>query len=247
VTVNQAPGLPPRERALIVSSDGHATAKMRDYRPYVDAAMREEFDSFCAQFDEHGMTTVNPKSLANRIDPELVQQWIDTVLVEGRVEGQWDANRRLKELDREGISGEVIFPDFGLPFELHPPLVAAIVGYQRTPEQVEAANHAYNRWLVDFCSTAPERLGGLAVLSFVDPESTVEEIRWAKQAGLKGIVLPAMSDNMPLFDKRYEPVWTSSKNWSCQSARTPQSLRSPITSRRELCRPRRTQPARCPS
>jgi predicted TIM-barrel fold metal-dependent hydrolase len=208
VTVNQAPGFTPRERALIVSSDGHATAKMRDYRPYVDPAMRAEFDSFCSRYDEQGMTTVNPKSLANRIDPELVQQWIDTVLVEGRVEGQWDANRRLKELDREGISGEVIFPDFGLPFELHPPLVAAIVGYQRTPEQVEAANRAYNRWLVDFCSTAPDRMGGLAVLSFADPDATVEEIRWAKQAGLKGIVLPAMNENMPLFDKRYEPVWS---------------------------------------
>jgi hypothetical protein len=44
----------------------------------------------------------------------------------------------------------VVFPDFGLPFDLHPPLVAAIVGYHRTPEQIEAANRAYNRWRVDF-------------------------------------------------------------------------------------------------
>jgi predicted TIM-barrel fold metal-dependent hydrolase len=154
------------------------------------------------------MTTVNPKSLANRIDPELVQQWVDTVIEEGRAEGQHDPVKRLRELDHEGISGEVIFPDFGLPFDLHPPLVAAIVGYHRTPEQVEAANRAYNRWLVDFCNTAPDRLAGLAVLSFADPEATVKEIRWAKEAGLKGIVLPAMDENAPLFDKRFEPVWS---------------------------------------
>jgi predicted TIM-barrel fold metal-dependent hydrolase len=196
------------ERALMVSSDGHATAKMRDYRPYLDPDVRSEFDAFCDTFDEEGMTTVNPKSLANRIDPELVQLWIDTVLVEDRVAGQWDPARRLEELDREGIAGELIFPDFGLPFELHPPLVAAILGYSRTPEQVEVANRAYNRWLADFCSTAPERLAGLAVLSFADVDATIAEIRWAKEAGLKGIVLPAMDENMPLFDKRLDPVWS---------------------------------------
>jgi predicted TIM-barrel fold metal-dependent hydrolase len=130
------------------------------------------------------------------------------VLETGRVEGQHDPAKRLAELEREGIAGEVIFPDFGLPFELHPPLVAAIVGYQRTPEQVETANRAYNRWLADFCSTAPDRFAGMAVLSFADPEATVAEIRAASESGLAGIVLPAMNENTPLFDKRFEPVWS---------------------------------------
>lgn len=197
------------EHALIVSSDGHATAKMRDYRPYLDPGVREEFDEFCDRFDVEGMTTANPKSLANRIDPELVKDWVATVLDEGRVDGQWDPAKRLGELDHEGISGEVIFPDFGLPFELHPPLVAAIVGYARTPEQVEAANRAYNRWLVDFCQTSPDRLIGLAVVSFADVDDTVAEIRWAKEAGLKGIVLPAMSEERPLFAAEFEPVWSA--------------------------------------
>jgi hypothetical protein len=137
------------ERALLVSSDGHATARMREYVPYVDPGVRGEFLEFCDVFDREGMTTVDPKSLANRIDPELVQEWVDTVIETGRLAGQYDPVARLKELDREGIAGEVLFPDFGLPWELHPPLVAAILGYKRTPAQVEVANRAYNRWLVD--------------------------------------------------------------------------------------------------
>ena len=44
----------------------------RDYRPYLDPAIRAEFDEFCDTFDQVGMTTVNAKSLANRIDPDLV-------------------------------------------------------------------------------------------------------------------------------------------------------------------------------
>jgi hypothetical protein len=167
------------ERALIVSLDGHATARMRDYRPYIEPGMRADFDAFCDRYDREGMTTVNPKSLANRIDPDLVQEWIATVLEPGRVEGRWDSAKRLHELDYQGISGEAIFPDFGLPFELHPPLVAAIVGYRRTPERIEAANRAYNRRLVGFCSVAPHRFAGLAAVSFADPDETVKEIRWA--------------------------------------------------------------------
>src|SRR5882757_1871635 len=197
------------ERALMVSSDGHATARMREYRPYLEPAIHEEFDAFCDRFDEEGMSTTNPKSLANRIDPELVQMWVETVLDEGRVAGQWDPVQRLKELDHEGISGEVIFPDFGLPFELHPPLVAAILGYARTAEQVEAANRAYNRWLVDFCNTAAERLFGLAVTTFDDVDATVAEIQWAKEAGLVGIVLPAFDEARPLFGAQFDPVWAA--------------------------------------
>jgi predicted TIM-barrel fold metal-dependent hydrolase len=48
----------------------------------------------------------------------------------------------------------------------------------------------------------------LAVLSFADVDATVKEIRWAKENGLAGIVLPAFSDDKPLFHKDFEPVWS---------------------------------------
>ena len=197
------------ERALLVSSDGHATAQMRDYIPYVDPNLRAEFVAFCDVYDKEGITTSNPKSLANRIDPDQIEDWIETVIAPGRLAGQYDPEQRVKELNHEGISGEILFPDFGLPWELHPPLVAAILGFKRTSEQVEAANTAYNRWLVDFCSTAPHRLGDLAVMSFADVDATVKEIHWAKQNGLVGIVLPAFTESRPLFHKDFEPVWTA--------------------------------------
>lgn len=194
---------------LVVSSDGHATARMVDYRPYIPADARDDFDEFCTAFEREGSRTTDPKSLLQRIDAELVEEWIADVIEPRRLDGQHDPDERLRELDAQGIAGEVIFPDFGLPFELHPPLLAAVLGYTRTAEQVEVANTAYNRWLADFCSTAPDRLVGLAVVSFADVEATIREIRWAKSAGLGGIVLPAVNEDTPFFDRRFDSIWST--------------------------------------
>lgn len=196
------------ERALIVSSDGHVVAPMDDYREYLPSSFHDEFDAFCKVYKQEGVRVVEAKSLLQRTDPEVVDAWIKTVLDEGRHEGQGNVTRRLEELDRDGIVAEVLFPDFGLPFELHPPLIAALRGFKRPPEQIEAANKAHNRWLADFCKAAPERFAGLAVLSFVDIDDTIAEIRWAKQAGLRGIVLPSFDEDFPLFHERYDPIWS---------------------------------------
>jgi predicted TIM-barrel fold metal-dependent hydrolase len=194
--------------ALIISSDGHATAPMPDYRQYMPSQYHQEFDAFCEVFARDGARTTDPASLLNRIDPDLVDKWIEDVIEPGRLGGQGDPRQREVQLDREGIAGEILFPDFGLPFELHPPLKAAIVGYHRTPEQVEVANRAYNRWLAEFCASAPGRFGGLAVVSFADVEDTVNEIRWAKEHGLVGIVLPTIDESTPFFHPRHEPIWS---------------------------------------
>ncbi len=192
---------------MIISSDGHAVARMPDYREYLPAGQRDDFDEFLKTYAKDGSRSSDSKSLANRLDKEEVERWIKEVEEPGRLEGQGDPHKRLRELDREGIAAEVLFPDFGLAFELYSPFIAALTGFERTPGQVEAANTAHNRWLADFCSVAPERFAGLAVLTLDDIEASVKEIRWAREAGLKGIVLPKFSDDRPVFHERFEPVW----------------------------------------
>lgn len=196
------------EHVLIISSDGHATAPMPAYRAYMPSRYHDDFDAFCEVFAREGARTVDPESLLNRLDPEQVDDWVERVIEPGRLGGQGDPYLREEQLDREGIAGEILFPDFGLPFELHPPLKAAILGVGRTPEQVEVANRAHNRWLADFCAAAPGRFGGLAVVSFADVEDTLEEIRWAKEHGLVGIVLPTLDETIPFFHPRHEPIWS---------------------------------------
>lgn len=206
-----------RERALIISSDGHAMPKMRQYRPYLPARLHERFDEFCDFYDAHGAPPMDPAHLRGRLDPDVVDQWVHDVFGPGRLEGCSDPAKRLAEMEREGIVAEVIFPDFGMPFEAFgPPSQRMRQGASaqpprwpaRTEEEIEEGNRAHNRWLVDYCSVAPERFCAMAVVSFDDVEAAMAEIRWAREAGLKGVLLPTFSAERPVFHERYEPIWS---------------------------------------
>ena len=76
-------------------------------------------------YRERGSHTFEERALSQRLDPYLVEEWRETVIDAGRLEGNFDIDARIRELDTEGVAAEVLFPDFGLPFELYSPLLAA--------------------------------------------------------------------------------------------------------------------------
>jgi predicted TIM-barrel fold metal-dependent hydrolase len=192
----------PGERALIVSSDGHASAEMEAYRPYLPATWHEEFDAFCAVYREK-----HTRPFRTQMDPDVVAYWDEHVIGAGRMAGIGDPNHRLVELAREGVAAEVVFPDTSLPFQLYSTALAALKGFERTPQQIDVGNEAYNRWLADFCATAPDRFIGQALVEFDDVDHAIHQIRWAKEHGLRGVVLPAFDDDRPLFDLEFDPIW----------------------------------------
>ena len=196
------------ERVLMISSDGHATARMPDYKPYIPANLRDDFDAFCEVYAEKGARINEPASMVNSFDKEFVDLWIENVIEPERLEGTWDVDARFEEMARGGLAAEVIFPDFGIPFELYSKFVAALNNYRLTHEQTVGSYFAYNRWLVDFCSAAPERFAGIALVSFDDVDAALAEIRWAKEAGLKGLLLPCFSSEFPVFHPKFEPIWS---------------------------------------
>jgi predicted TIM-barrel fold metal-dependent hydrolase len=197
------------ERALVISTDGHAMARMEEYRSYLPSRLHEEFDAFCKYYRQHGARATDAATLAPRVDPYIIDQWTKQVLETDCIEGVSDPKARIIQQDRFGFAGEVLFPDFGLPFEIGSPFHSFLLGHVRTPDQIDAANRAHNRWLVDFCSVAPERFAAMAVVSFEDVDAAVKEIRWAKEAGLKGVLLPHFDEEVPLYDTRFEPIWNT--------------------------------------
>src|SRR5262245_28193534 len=62
-------------------------------------------------------------------------------------EGGWDPHARVKEMQVDGVSAEVLYPS----------LTMDLYGLSDAELQ-EACFHVFNDWLIDYCAVAPERL-----------------------------------------------------------------------------------------
>jgi predicted TIM-barrel fold metal-dependent hydrolase len=176
-------------RYTVISADCHGGAQLDEYRPYLERRYLDDFDGWAATYAVPFEDLRGEAGYRN-----------------------WDSDRRLAELEADGIVAEVIFPNTIPPFYPKPSLVV-----QPPPpdagdlEKRWAGLRAHNRWLVDFCARAPGRRAGIAQILLHDVERAVAEVCWAKQAGLTGGVLlpgaPPGSQLPPLYDPVYEPLW----------------------------------------
>jgi predicted TIM-barrel fold metal-dependent hydrolase len=191
-------GAPAARNYLVISADCHGGAAIADYRPYLEAQYLDDFDAWAAAFE-------NPYGD-----------------IEGDAAGRnWDSDRRLRELEADGVVAEVIFPNTIPPFFPKVSLVNQPPGASAGDlDRRWAGLRAHNRWLADFCAAAPGRRAGIAQISLHDVEGSVREIHWAREAGLTGGILlpgaPPGSGLPPLYAPDYEPIWTA-----CEEAGLP--------------------------
>jgi predicted TIM-barrel fold metal-dependent hydrolase len=173
----------------VISSDCHGGAQLLEYRDYLPSSLYDEFDVWARDYAIPFEDLRGPDADQN-----------------------WSSERRLKEMDAEGVAGEVIYPNTIPPFFPK----GSLVGQPPAKDRAELDKkwiglQAHNRWLVDFVNKAPERRAGIAQIMLHDVDAAVEEVRWAKEAGLRGGVLlpgtPPGGDYEPLWSPVYEPLW----------------------------------------
>jgi predicted TIM-barrel fold metal-dependent hydrolase len=128
-----------------------------------------------------------------------------------KTRGHDEPDARLADMDRDGVAAEIIFhgsfngepipfQDSGWPNPDNPVLAAA--GFQ-----------IYNRWLADFCHTAPERLIGLAHLPMWDLKASIKELKWAADQGFRGVNFPATRPGWKQYDDPcWEPFWAAAED-----------------------------------
>ena len=120
------------DRYTIISADCHAGANHETYREYLDPAYLEDFDAWRNKYK-------NPfRDLQDG----------------GRVRN-WDNERRISDLERDGIVGEVVFPNTVPPFFPSFVLFAAAAEAASEYEHRLAGIRAHNRWLADWCGESP--------------------------------------------------------------------------------------------
>ena len=169
------------EPYLVISSDCHAGLPTEQYRPYVDPDQRAAFDD---------MLEARNAAAATRTSNEFADRWL-AENAEG-LTGAWDSQRRDKELDADGVVGEVIFPDAdavtgftGAPFG------AGIGSTGRLdPTLASAGARAHNRWLAELCAESPVRRVGVAIVPMLD-----DPVRGHRRGRVGGGQRPARGDD----------------------------------------------------
>jgi predicted TIM-barrel fold metal-dependent hydrolase len=183
-------------RYVIISSDCHAGADLRDYKPYLEQRWHEDFDAWAAEhFDPWADIDVESEWKAG------VSSFMSPL--------NWDSGKRLEALETEGIVAEVIFPNTVPPFFPNGLLAAPGPRNRDEYERRWAGIKAHNRWLKDFCAEAPGRRFGVAQLFIDNVDDAVAEIRWAKEAGMRQVLLPS-DHHLKLHNLYYgslTPIW----------------------------------------
>jgi predicted TIM-barrel fold metal-dependent hydrolase len=172
----------------IITSDSHAGASIADYREYLDAKHQALFDDWRGTYKNPQKKHIGSKKHKN-----------------------WDATERIGDMDKEGIAGEVIFPNTVPPFFRTSVLICGNPSVEDHALRLEGIR-AHNRWLVDFCAEYPERRAGIGLIYINDIEEAIKDIEWIASQGLRGgILLPHVPDDcthiLPLYAPEYDRLW----------------------------------------
>src|SRR5581483_8950672 len=96
--------------------------------------------------------------------------------------GSFEPAARLADMDLDGIHAQVLYPSVTL---------AGAATYSDDPELQLACVRAYNDWLAQFCSHAPDRLYGLGIIPTTGVADAAAELERALALGHRGAVISA--------------------------------------------------------
>jgi predicted TIM-barrel fold metal-dependent hydrolase len=110
-----------------------------------------------------------------------------------------DPAERIKDMDYEGVDVNLTLPSGWFGTWTSGDDVALEAGMYRT----------YHRWMQDYCSDYPARLGGVILACGRDVQGSVDEIRrWGKSKWAWAVMLYAPY-GMPLDHPDFEPIWAA--------------------------------------
>jgi len=175
---------------VVISADTHAGASIEAYRAYLDPAHRERFDAWRASYRNPQRRHIGSKKHKN-----------------------WDDAERLRDMESEGVVGEVVFPNTVPPFFRTSVLICGNPSVENYRDRL-AGIRAHNRWLAEWCAEHPERRAGIGLVYLNDVDEAIADVEWIAKHGLRGGVLlphvpPDCTHIRPLYAPDYDRFWAA--------------------------------------
>src|SRR5713101_6724222 len=195
--------------ALILSSDSHVFEPPDLWTTRIDAAFRDRAPRM-QRIDGADQLVVEADQVISGIG--LISnagarfEAPEAIPGQGRFEdvprGGYDPDQHLKDMELDGVAGEVLYPSQGLFYfrVTDTPLMSAIF-------------RAYNDWLADFCSTDRARLKGIAMINLDDVGEGIKELERAARRGFAGAMITEYPLEYRRYDQpEYEPFWAAAQD-----------------------------------
>ena len=117
--------------------------------------------------------------------------------------GPSNPNARLKDMDRDGVEVDIMYASH----------LRHIYGLSIKDEPFfRAIAQSYNDWLMEYCSVNPKRLIGLPVLSVLNVEGAVDDLKNYAKRGAKGFMI---ASSVPVGtsygDPGFDPLWAAAQ------------------------------------
>lgn len=145
---------------------------LKDRAPYIEHA--EDGDYICFEGNRRPFMMINNQAGREGKNFKMKGRLADQRKV-------WEPATRLADMDADGMDAALLFgggPLGSLDNELY------VASYE-----------AYQNWVLDFCSAAPDRLFPVGYVPMRDIDETVEHVRRLAKKGFRAINLPAFPQN----------------------------------------------------
>ncbi len=194
-----------RNGMLVVDCDAHVMEPDNIWIDYIDAEYRDRAPKRIVNNGRvWGQIHVDGQPIYNNYPDHLVEVYEESLLKnygDFYREG-FDAASHVRAMELQGIDISYQYPSIGL-------YVTSING--QDPDLAYAISRAYNNWLADFCSYAPERLRPVALVSLHRPEDARQELlRCVKELKMRAVMVrPNPINGRTLGHKDLAPFWAT--------------------------------------
>ena len=191
------------EKLIIVSSDSHAAMPSELWTQYLESAYHQHLDQIRYESDLYAGSVVPLSRMAMAGRQEILDDHLSDT---GGYRGVYDREIRLAQMDREGITAELVFHGDARVGDLAHNVTNGVW----SSEVWDAGARAYNRWAHDTFGGSDRLLLVGAIGSCADMDATIAELDWLADHGFTGTFAPGFltrPDMPPLFEPYWERLW----------------------------------------
>ncbi len=189
----------------LISADSHIVEPPDCYTKYIDPKFRDRAPTVkrdAAGNDIYvipGMESTIPLGLvaAAGLSAEELGKRSSSCTFDQLHRSGHQAKYRVADQDRDGVVAEILYPSVGM----------ALCNHEDFAYKT-ACMHAYNEWLANYVSDAPEgRLFGLGQTSGETVEQMIKDFEESKKKGFVGMMMPGDPQHEDYDHPMYDPLW----------------------------------------